>query len=321
MNQTMQVTGLGALNMDNIYRVKRVLADGEIAVQSSGAFPGGSAANTIYGLAKLGIAGGFSGAVGDDDCGKRLIDDFKQTGIDTSRISIKSGVQTGSVFCLNTARTRSLYVLSGANSHLAEDDIDMRYVNSAPYLHLASFVDEAQFKLSRKVVRQLNNDVKLSFSPGTLYAERGLKALAPILQKTHVLFINRSEIEKLTGKHFTDGATTCTALGCRTIVVTLGKGIKRQGVRIAAYVREGQKTCWISAGKKLQSGIADTTGAGDAFSTGFLYGLLQEKPVEECGKLGNTAALLKLKYHGARGGLPDKVQLETFYCQVYSEKQ
>ena len=59
-----EVIGLGALNMDNIYRVERILDDGEAVVKDFAAFAGGSAANTIYGLARLGVSTGFIGAVG-----------------------------------------------------------------------------------------------------------------------------------------------------------------------------------------------------------------------------------------------------------------
>ena len=63
---SIQIIGVGALNTDLIYKVERILEDGETAVDWAKSFPGGSSANTIYGLAKLGISTGFCGAVGDD---------------------------------------------------------------------------------------------------------------------------------------------------------------------------------------------------------------------------------------------------------------
>ena len=64
--KNIEIIGLGALNIDHLYQVERILADGETAVQESALFPGGSAANTIYGLAKLGANTGFAGVVGND---------------------------------------------------------------------------------------------------------------------------------------------------------------------------------------------------------------------------------------------------------------
>jgi ribokinase len=319
MGSSPRITGLGALNMDHIYRVKRLLSDGEIAVQNSGSFPGGSAANTIYGLAKLGIQSGFSGATGNDDSGKQLIDDFRQVGIDTNHIIVKKGAPTGSVFCINNARIRSLYVSPGANSYLTAEDIDISYVNNADYLHMASFVDNAQFKLAKNILRQLSHNVRFSFAPGALYADRGLKALSPFLRNTAVLFLNRNEIENITGKHFTRGTEICLEMGCHIVVVTLGKGIKKNGLHVVAYVRSEQDSYWISAGEKLNYAIADTTGAGDAFCAGFLYGLLQNMPAWKCGQIGNAVAQIKIQYHGARAGLPDKAHLEEYYARIYQE--
>ena len=90
-NNFPRVVGLGALNVDRIFRVESLLSDGESAVQEEGVFPGGSAANTIYGLARLGVGTGFCGAVGDDSAGKLLIRDLKRVGADTSRIKILHG--------------------------------------------------------------------------------------------------------------------------------------------------------------------------------------------------------------------------------------
>ena len=87
-----EVVGLGALNIDHIYKVERILDDGEAVVKEAALFPGGSAANTIYGLARLGVRTGFAGVVGDDAEGKILVQDFQKAGVDTSQIRVKAGV-------------------------------------------------------------------------------------------------------------------------------------------------------------------------------------------------------------------------------------
>ena len=105
-----EVVGLGALNVDHIYTVKHILTDGETVVNQAISSPGGSAANTIYGLAKLGVNTGFIGAIGDDAGGKLLIKDFRKAVVDTSQIKIKTGVKTGSVLGLSDKLGhRSLY--------------------------------------------------------------------------------------------------------------------------------------------------------------------------------------------------------------------
>ena len=104
-----EVVGLGALNIDHLYRVERILDDGEAVVSQAASFPGGSAANTTYGLAKLGVDTGFIGMVGDDAEGEILAQDFQKVGVDTSQIRVKPGVKSGSTLCLVIS---SIFVLS-----------------------------------------------------------------------------------------------------------------------------------------------------------------------------------------------------------------
>ncbi|GAH28444.1 unnamed protein product, partial [marine sediment metagenome] len=221
-----EITGLGALNIDHLYKVERILDDGETVVSEAKSSPGGSAANTIYGLARLGVNAGFTGVVGDDAEGKILIQDFQKAGVDTSQIRVKPGAKTGSVVCLSDRLgRRSLYVTPGANNLLTMDDLDLTYINQTRMLHLSSFADDRQFKILLELMDRLDLSTKLSFAPGALYAKKGLKALAPILSRTHILFINRNEIKQLTGEDIINGAKSCLKQGCSIIVVTLGKGI------------------------------------------------------------------------------------------------
>ena len=196
MSNNIEVVGLGALNIDRLYQVERILDDGEAVVRGLVSSPGGSAANTIYGLAKLGVKTGFVGVIGDDTEGKTLVQDFEKFGVDTSQIRIKPQVKTGSVVGLSDSLgKRSLYVLPGANNLLTMDDLDLSYINQARVLHLSSFADERQFKISLELIDRLDLSTKVSFAPGALYAAKGLKALAPILDRTYALFINQNEIQ------------------------------------------------------------------------------------------------------------------------------
>jgi ribokinase len=316
---TPRVIGLGALNIDRILLAERQLADGETAVRDGGTFPGGSAANTIYGLAKLGIPTGFCGALGDDIQGKLLLRDFRRMGTDATQVSIKPGQASGTVLCISSSQGRALYVLPGANGLIEPGDIEIAYLDQAEYFHVASFVDDAQFVLSRDIVEKLSPRVKLSFSPGALYVSRGMEALKPFFKRSEVLFINREEIETLTADDFRPGAKQCIASGCKVVVVTLGEGFKQGRQNVVAYVRDSASEWYIGAGEPAGLDVADTTGAGDAFATGFLFGMLQAKGLAACGKLGNCAARLSLKCSGARQGLPTRRQLDRLYAKIYPD--
>ena len=324
-----EVVGLGALNIDHLYKVERILDDGETVVTETKSSPGGSAANTIYGLTKLGVSTGFIGAVGDDAEGKLLIQDFQKVGGDISQIKVKSEAKTGSVICLSDKLgKRSLYVIPGANNLLAMDDLDLTYIKQAKVLHVSSFVDDRQFKMLLELMDILAPSIKLSFAPGALYAEKGLEALAPVLSKTHILFINEKEIRQLTSRDFIDGAKSCLECGCHIVAVTLGKGTALQldkgtgykTVTTVSYIRDAQHEYIVEPHSQDMVLDAETTGAGDAFATGFIYGLLKGQELEECGRLGNIVAQFCITKMGAREGLPTLDQLSQRYQELYSEQ-
>jgi len=314
-----EVVGLGALNIDHIYKVERILGDGETVVMEATSSSGGSAANTIYGLARLGVRTGFTGVVGDDTEGKIMLHDFQKVGVDTSQIKVKSGAQTGSVLCLSDRLgKRSLYALPGANNLLTIDDLDLTYINQARMLHLSSFADDRQFKVLLELMDKLDPSVKVSFSPGALYAAKGLTALTPILARTHVLFINQSEIAQLTKGDIAAGVESCLKQGCHIVVVTLGKGTIWENVRATSYIRDIENEYIVEPGKQNMISAIDTTGAGDAFATGFLYGLLNSKGLEVCGRLGDIVAQFSISKMGAREGLPTASELAQRYQGLYS---
>ncbi|MDP2932435.1 MAG: carbohydrate kinase family protein, partial [Chloroflexota bacterium] len=283
---------------------------------------GGSAANTIYGLGKLGVSTGFVGVVGDDTDGQLLLQDLAKVGVDISQIKTRHNAKTGAVLCLSDRQgKRSLYVVPGANSLLTMADVDLTYLNQAKMLHVSSFAGDRQFQLTLGLVEKLDSAVKLSFAPGMLYASKGLKALRLILARTHVLFINGREIEQLTGKDVISGAAVCLNEGCKIVAVTLGKGMElrlRDGKLVTAvcYIRDAESEHTVEPLEETKA--VDTTGAGDAFAAGFLYGLVKDKDLEECGRLGNTVARFSITQVGARAGLPTLADLSRRYRQLYS---
>jgi len=315
--------------MDYLYKVERILDDGETVVNETTSSPGGSAANTIYGLAKLGVNTGFIGAVSDDAEGRILVQAFQKVGVDTSQIKVKPNARTGSVLCLSDKLgRRSLYVSPEANSLLTIDDLDLTYINQARLLHLSSFADDRQFKILLELINRLDLSVKLSFAPGALYAIKGLKALTPILGRSYVLFINQDEIRQLTGKDVIAGAETCLEQGCHIVAVTLGKGTKLElgkgtgyrTVTAVAYIRDARHEYIIEPYSQNIVSEVDTTGAGDAFATGFLYGLLKGEGLRECGLLGDIAARFAITKLGTRQGFPTLAELTQRYRELYKKE-
>jgi ribokinase len=313
---TIEVIGFGAMNADRLYRLERILIDGEAAVEEAKTLPGGSAANTIYALAKLGMSTGFIGAVGDDEDGKMLLHDFGEVGADASRVKVKIRASTGSALCLSDRHgRRSIYVSPGANDLLNESDVDLDYINQARILHLSSFVHQHQLELQRTVVDRLTPSVKLSFSPGAIYASRGMEEVAALMRRTWILFANVEEIKRLTGEDdLRTGARRCLELGCYIVAITMGG----DSVSAAGFITDGEAEYTIPRfEQKHTKVVADTTGAGDAFATGFLWGLLHGRELEECGRLANTVAHCSLTQIGARAGLPTFSELSQKYQEYY----
>ena len=311
-----EIVGFGAMNIDRLYRVDELVVDGEQSVAEFVSRPGGSAANTIYGLAKLNVKTGFVGVIGMDEAGKELISDFKTAAVDTGQIRVKKA-DTGSTICLSDKLgRRAIYVSPGANSLLNSKDIDAAYLNQPQVVHLSSFVDDKQFKLQVALVKRLKRSVKVSLAPGMLYAAKGLKALAPLLERAHIVFMNREEIEGLTGKDFRDGARELMKLGCRIVVVTLGKGLAESRVgMVTARICGGKKEYEVGSEKVSPKSTLETTGAGDAFAAGFLFGFLKGKSVEECGLLGDITAGFVIREVGARTGFPTLAKLSRKYLK------
>tara|TARA_B100000315_G_scaffold165024_1_gene153662 strand:+ start:1211 stop:2200 length:990 start_codon:yes stop_codon:yes gene_type:complete len=324
-----EAVGLGALNTDHLYQVERILEDEEAVVNWAEPFAGGSAANTIYGLAKLGVNTGFIGAVGDDTEGKVSIQDLQKVGIDTSQIRVKSGARTGLVLCLSDRQgKRSLYVIPGANNLITIDDFSLTFVNRTRMLHISSFTDDRQFKVLRELMGKLDSSIKVSFAPGALYAAKGLKALTPILVRTYVLFINQNELRQLTGEDVIAGTEICLKHGCHMVAVTLGKGVRLELgkgvshniVTAVSYIRDADNEYAVEITSQHIKAEVDTTGAGDAFATGFLYSLLKGKGLEECGRLGDIVARFSITRAGAREGLPSLAELTNRYRKLYSKQ-
>jgi len=312
-----EIVGFGAMNIDQLYQVDETVADGEQLVVDFVSTPGGSAANTIYSLAKLGMKTGFIGAVGTDELGEKLMNDFKAVGVDTSQVKVKQETKTGSAMCFSDKLgKRALYVSPNANNSLTSEDVSLAYLNQAKVIHLSSFASDNQFNLQIDSVKELDASVKVSLAPGMLYATKGLRTLTPLLERTYAIFMNHKEIERLTGKDFRAGAQECLDLGCQIVAVTLGKGLTMKNTKtVTSYIRDAEKEYEIEPEKDLIESQLETTGAGDAFAAGFLFGLIKGKGIEQCGLLGDITASFAINEIGARKGLPSLAQLSQRYLQ------
>ena len=291
-----KVIGFGALNLDRMLYVNRIVKpDEEGFISSVENHPGGSAANTIVGLSKLGIRTGYIGKVAHDEGGEILLNDLTSENVDTRGVTANSG-RSGACFIMVDGKgERGILVDPGVNDTIPITDIDMKYIDSADLIHMTSFIckeSEISFLTQKQVA--LSTSSKISLDPGTLYAERGMEGLMDFIKRARLLLPNDHELHLMTGsENVHNGANMLIDAGAEWVAVKMGDR--------GCYVTDGINSTKIPA---VKANAVDTTGAGDAFNTGFIYSMLQGKNIEECGKIGNITASISIAHRGARAGLP-----------------
>lgn len=298
----LDVIGFGALNMDKLYRVNRIAGEGEESfITSCTESPGGSAANTIVGLSRLGIKTGCVGKLSQDREGRLLLQDLLRENVDIGGIIRSSEGRSGVVFCfVDRKGERAMYVSPGVNDDLKLKEIDLEYCRNTKFLHLTSFIGEKPFEAQKQLLKKLSG-VKVSLDTGMHYAVKGLEALRPIISRCYLFLSNEMEIRLLTGKNYTEASGLLIREGVEIVAVKLGAR--------GCYVTDGVEEHFIDAYKVK---AVDTTGAGDAFCAGFLYGLINGRDLYDCGVLGNYVASCKIGKEGAREGLPRRTDLPIY---------
>lgn len=297
------VVGFGALNVDKLYNVNKISCEDEEAYITNFSIScGGSAANTIIGLSKLDIRTGFIGKVSNDSDGNLLLENLHKEGVDTEGIIISEGRSGNVLGFVDKNGQRALYVDPGVNDLIGHDEVKLAYLKNSKVLHLTSFVGES-INVQEDIINEIPEEIIVSLDPGRIYAERGINYLKDILNRTNIILINEEELKHLTGKKYKtckEGAEVLLEYGIDIIVIKRGdKG---------AYITDGNESHFI---EPFNVKCIDTTGAGDAFNAGFLYGFLSNKNIEESGKIGNFAASCCIQEPGAIKGLPTISELDN----------
>lgn len=322
----MEVVGIGALNFDILYKIKfdqlpqiqkraertieapeflhikkSLQEKGELVARSGG----GSAANTIYALAKAGFSCGFVGKVGKDSVGDLLLQELQDVGVDTSNIA-RAGKSGVCCILLDENGERSVLVLPGTNDSLPAQEVDLQYINQAKILHATSFIGETSFQTQKKII--LETKIPVSFDPGEPYADKGWNELLPVLKKTWIFFATHKEIKLITGQNIKKGLHTILDAGAKIAVGKLG--------RKGSFVISGEQEIFIPA---VRTKSIDTTGAGDTYAAGFIAGILRGLPLLECGKLGTYFACSSIQGFG-RTMYPEKNEVDNFIKKMKVKK-
>jgi len=261
----------------------------ETAGMSKTKASGGSAANTIHGLSHLGIETGFVGSVGDDEMGKFFKKDMMINKI--TPILFRSMKETGRAMTLiskDSERTFATYL--GAAVDLTEEDISHEIFKGYDYFYIEGYLvqDKMMFEKALRLAAGAGLKICLDLSSYNIVEDHADFFKTMISEYVDILFGNEEEIRALTGKSPEDGAREISRI-CDLIVIKLGA----EGS--FCVCREGLVRVGVRPSKAI-----DTTGAGDLYAAGFIYGHLKGLPAETCGKIGAILAGRIIEMVGAK---------------------
>src|SRR3982075_399140 len=258
---------------------------------------GGSAANTIVGIANLGARAAYVGKVRDDQIGRLYTHDIRTAGVAFETRAAADGPATGCSYILVTPdgeRTMNTYL--GAAQELTPDDIDAAQVAASSLIYLEGYLWDPKsakdaFVKASKIAHGAGRQVALTLSD-SFCVDRYRGEFLDLMRKGTVdlVFANEAELKSLYETPDFDTALTQLRSDARLAVVTRSE----KGCVVAST--DGVVAVPAFPIKKL----VDTTGAGDLFAAGFLFGLVRNAGHENSGRLGALAAAEVIQHIGAR---------------------
>lgn len=257
---------------------------------------GGSAANTVAGLASLGGAPAFIGKVHDDLLGQEFTKDIGSAGIDFFTEPLKEGPMTGrSIVLVTPDAQRSMFTYLGANTYLSEDDIDENIIKASRITYIEGYILDYDnginiAKKASQIAHQYNRQVAYTLSDISCIKGKEDVLLDFIKNNVDILFANENEIQALfKGEDF---------YKCLDLI--------KPHVEIAAITRSEKGSAIVNGRTKtfveaeVVENVVDTTGAGDLYAAGFLYGMTQGRSLGTCAIIGSIAAAEVISHYGAR---------------------
>jgi len=257
---------------------------------------GGSAANTVAGMAALGARPAFVGRVAQDQLGSVFAHDIRAAGVDFTTAPSAGGAPTGRCLIVVTPdgdRTMNTYL--GACQELSEADLDAASVAAAEILYLEGYLwDPAAPRAAMKkaiAVARANNR-KVAFTLSDVFCVEGHRADFQELLAGHVdlMFGNEHEVCALYQTQSLDEAMAELAKHTCIAVITRSS----QG----AVVLEGGRR-HVVAGEKVDR-VVDSTGAGDMFAGGFMAAMVEGRSLPDCARVGCITAAEVISHYGAR---------------------
>ncbi|MED4227994.1 sugar kinase [Neobacillus cucumis] len=273
-------------------------------------FFGGSPSNIAMNVKKLGIRSMVASAVGKDGLGTFLVNHLHQADIDTSCVQ-QVDVSTSMVVVTKSQSTPIPIFYRGADYHLAYNaELEEALLNSK-IVHFSCWAISmvpVRHTIERVIEEARKNQVLVCFDPNYhpmiwQMGEDGVEYVKSIISKVDIIKPSEDDAERLFGKDTHENQIgKFLKLGAKIVIMTLGKD--------GAIVSNGVETFKINT---LAKEVVDTTGAGDAFWSGFYSAVIQGYTIKQALSLGAAVSAYKLKYAGAVVDLPKLDGIKDMY--------
>jgi ribokinase len=285
-----ELVAFGDISIDVAVRIPHLpLPDEKLWVEVAGEYPGGMGANVAAAFAALGGRAALAASVGDDDRGRRALEDLSARGIDLSAVAHLDGPTFWTLALLAAEGEKTLLQFSTPALFVPWGSIDWTLLDGAAFAH--TIADEGEDNL-RLIEEAGHRGVRVSIDIEPVSMSTSLRDR--ILGAVEVVFTTPSGLQAMDGPvDSADGARWLLERGPRVAAITLG----RDGCFVAdAEGREAQ-----IPGHKVE--VRDTTGAGDCYAGAFLFGLCRGRDPVEAGRVANLMAALSTTALGSRGNL------------------
>jgi sugar/nucleoside kinase (ribokinase family) len=263
---------------------------------------GGSAANTIAGVASFGGRAAYMGKVADDELGAVFAHDMRAIGARFDSAPLSGGPATAtSLINVTPDGHRTMCTYLGASIMFQDADVEPAIIEAAKIVYLEGYLFDAEmarraFAKAAALARGSGRMLALTLSD-SFVVERHREALLGFIEsQVDLLFANESEATALLQVSSFDEAV---------------QGL-RDRVSLAAVTRSEAGSVILTEGERLTVAaepvekVVDTTGAGDQYAAGFMFGLARGRPLQLCGKLGSIAAAEVISHYGPRPQVPLK---------------
>lgn len=274
---------------------------GKIAVETMVMTSGGGATNTAVALERLGLQTACVICLGKDDWGLFVRKELKKEGVSPLYIQQVDEPTSYSTALVAENGGRTILVYRGASNKLSGQKIEWDRLNSKWFL-VSSL--GGNFNLLTKIIRVAQDKkIKVAINPGGSEIEMS-KTLKQFLPHIEVLILNLEEAAKLTEHEISNK-------------IEIFKDVIKLGPKLIA-ITEGRKGAVLLKGKKIisltaiKSEVIEETGAGDAFASGLIAGLIKDFKLEKCLKLGLANGASVVEYFGPKKGLLFEPEIETW---------